>query len=278
MKIFKKSFVRSMGCRMCAIFPIALAGSVFQVEALSYTLSQNDSSVQIDLASGVSDWQVDNVNQLNQQWFYYRVGSTGPEQSIDTIASPSSISSTSTRVIATYVNSTISVKTTYLLGGSTPGSGKATLTDTITVKNTSGTQQDFHFYPYSDFDLGGISGNQNVQFYDQGSGSYYQVIQTGPRSSIVSETVSATSPSEVQAGLYDATLLGLADGSTTTLNNTLSAGPGNVVYAYEWDVTLAPSASFQISAIMAVPEPSVLTIMSAGAVALALQRRRPPVV
>jgi hypothetical protein len=278
MKIFQECFVGRRGSLRCGVFLIAFAGGVFQVEAQGpYTLSQNDSSVQVNLGGGVYDWQVDNVNQLNQQWFYYRVGSTGPEYSIDTIATPSSISSSPTRVSATYANSTISVKTSYLLSGQTSGSGKATLTETLVVKNASAISQDFHFYQYSDFDLGDAAGNQTVQFYDNGSGSYYEVIQSYGNESLT-ETVSAPAANAplVQAGLYDATLLGLADDSPTTLDNTLSAGPGDVVYAYEWDATLGAGLSFTISKIMSitVPEPSVLTIMWAGAVALALLRRR----
>jgi hypothetical protein len=269
-----------MGGHVCAFAIVALAGGVFQAEAQSYMLSQKDSSVQIDLSSGLSNWHIDNVNQVNQQWFYYRVGSTGPEASIDTIASPSSVSSSSnsinSKLNATYVNATISVQTVYTLQGQTPGSGKATLSESITVKNTSALTQDFHFYQYSDFDLGGVSGDQNVQFYNNGSSSYYEVIQTGGLSTLTeTATASAANTSEVQAGLYGATLLGLADGVATTLDNTLLAGPGNVVYGYEWDVTLAPGGSLGISKILSVvPEPSVITLAALGAGIVALLRRR----
>jgi hypothetical protein len=280
MKILKKSFVsRARLMFNGALFAFLFAGFAVQSEAQIYTLSQNDSSVQVDLGSGVSNWQVDGVNQLNLQWFYYRVGSSGPENPISSIASPSgtSINSSMTRVGTTYANSTISVKTTYSLTGQTPGTGQATLTELITVLNplSSGQTIDFHFYQYSDFNLGGVPGGQSVQFYNNGSSTYYEVIQTGATGSLI-ETANAPAATgfEVQAG-SDGTLLGLlTDGFPTTLNNNLAAGPGNVNYAYEWDATLAPGSSFQISKIISVPEPSSLALISSGMLALALMQRR----
>ena len=40
------------------------------------------------------------------------------------------------------------------------------------INNLSGTAQIFHFYQYSDFDLGGVSGGQNVQFNINGAGQH----------------------------------------------------------------------------------------------------------
>jgi hypothetical protein len=200
---------------------------------------------------------------------------SGTVNSIDTIASPSSIVNHTTGtpfVSSTYANLAISVSTKFSLNN-TP-----TLQDTITVLNplSSGETHVFHFYQYSDFDLGGIPGSQNVQFYNNGSGSYYEVKQSGGAASL-DVTVSASNPSEVQAGLYDGNQFGLGNGnSAPTLNNTLAAGPGDAVFAYEWDVTLAPGGSFQISELqtVTVPEPSSVALVASGMLALALLHRR----
>ena len=81
MKILKESFVSRTKLLKGALVALLLTGFVVQSEAQIYTLSQNGSSVQVNLGGGgtngfanVSDWLVDGVNQLNQQWFYYRVG------------------------------------------------------------------------------------------------------------------------------------------------------------------------------------------------------------
>ena len=275
MKILKKSFVSRARLYRSAVFAILFAGLVVQSQAQIYTISQNDSTALIDTGSqaGLFNWSVDGVNQLFQQWFWYRVGSSGPESSIDTIAPVSATQSSASKLTTTYANSTISVKTAYSLLA--PGNGTATLSELITVMNTSSLSQDYHFFQYSDFDLAGVTGGQNVQFYNNGSSTYYEVIQTGGTGSLVETAIApGASSSEVQAGFFPGTLNGLNDGLTTTLNNTLAAGPGDVTYAYEWDATLAPGASLQISKLLTVPEPSSMALISSGMFVLALLRRR----
>lgn len=275
MKILEKSFVSRARMFQSALFAFLLAGVVLQSGAQIYTISDpnNNSSVQVSLSggsSGLSDWQVGGMNQLYQQWFYYSLGS-GTINSIDTIASPSSINNHNTGpapfLSATYAGSAISVTTKFGLNN-TP-----TLSDTITVLNplSSGQTQVFHFYQYSDFDLGGVAGSQNVQFNSNGSGTAYEVDQAGGTASLEG-TVTAVSGGvsvvpEEQAGIYDGAQFGLANGNAApTLNDTLIAGPGDVVYAYEWDLTLAPGSSIQISEnqIITVPEPSTLVLISVG--------------
>ena len=278
MNILKRPSLRRTGSILCFSVLSALGAGVFHAGAQSFILSQKDSTAQIDLSSGLSNWQVDGVNQVNQQGFYFSVGNTQAEP-ISTIAAPSNVSTSAITptVTATYanVNGPISVTTKYQLTGQASGSGQAKLLETITVKNTSAFAQDFHLYQYSDFDLGGVTGNQNAVFFNNGSGAY-QLTQTGAATTLnESAAAPAASSSEVQAGLLDATLLGLANAGLTTFNDTLSAGPGNVVYGYEWDAaSLAPNSSYQVSITLSVPEPSVLAILSTGAIGLSLIRRR----
>jgi len=275
MKLLNKPLLSRVWLYQNTLIAILFAGTVVQSEAQTYTVTapNNSSSFQVNLSggSGLSDWQFSGVNQLYKQWFYYSLDS-GTVNSIDTIASPSSIVNRTTGlapfVSSIYANLAISVSTKFSLNN-TP-----TLQDTITVLNPSSSGQThvFHFYQYSDFDLGGIPGSQNVQFYNNGSGSYYEVKQSGGAASL-DVTVSASNPSEVQAGLYDGNQFGLGNGnSAPTLNNTLAAGPGDAVFAYEWDLTLVPGGSFQISELqtVSVPEPSPVALMASGLLALAL--------
>lgn len=275
MQTSKKPFGCRSGFLLYSISLLAVGLFAFEAGAASpYTLTNGGTSVQIDLGSGVSNWQVDGVNQLNYQWFWYRIGSSGPESTIDTIATPTSVSynPNTSRLIATYANSAISVKTSYQLSSRIAGSGPATMSELITLQNVSGSSQTFHFYQYSDFNLGGSTANQLVQFSDNGSGIYYQVVQTAlPWTLTETATASGADSYEVQAGLNDGTMLGLADGSPTTFNNTLVSGPGDLVYGYEWDVTLASGYSLQISKILTVvPEPSVFAFLASGVLILVL--------
>jgi hypothetical protein len=58
-----------------------------RAQATLVTLSDLNSTVNIDTGSqaGVYNWTVDGTDHLFQQWFWYRIGSTGPESSIDTL-------------------------------------------------------------------------------------------------------------------------------------------------------------------------------------------------
>jgi hypothetical protein len=287
MKIYKKSFESRVRFFQGALFALFLAGFAIPSGAQIENLSSKNSSIQINLGGGVSDWQVDSVNQLNQQWFYYSIGS-GAVNSIDTISSPSTpiIIPTSNPVLRTsYSDSAISVGTQYTLQGSLAGSGVSTLAQTITLNNPTATSQIYHFYQYSDFDLAGVTGGQNVQFLPGGAGAP-TVMQTGLTGGPLVGTVTALSGGssvlpEVQAGLNNGSMFGLMNGSPAPLlNNTLTAGPGDVVYAYEWDVTLSPTSSLQLSEIetigmtQPVPEPSSWGLVSSGLLVLTLLRRR----
>jgi hypothetical protein len=268
------------------LIAILFAGAVVQSGAQIYTLAIRDTSLQFNLAGGLSNWTIDGANQLNKQWFYYSVGS-GPVYSIDTIAPWSTptlstnLGKTQITLNETYSGSAISVGTKYVLAGGVLGSGQATLSQTLTLSNPSSTTQVFHFYQYSDFDLGGVSGGQNIAFSSNGSGLYYQVVQSSLAGPILNGSVTgvnggSNTVSEVQAGLWDGTQFGLGNGNPAPLlNNTLTAGSGNVVYAYEWDATLASGDSIIISEIQTVvPEPSSMALIGSGMLALTLLGRR----
>jgi hypothetical protein len=285
MRLLRNPLTSRVRLYQSALIAILFAGMVIQSEASIYTIGARDTSLQIDLAGGLSQWTIDGVNQLNLQSLYYSVGS-GPTASIYTIGIPSApsittnLSHTTVSLDTAYANSTLGVDTLFSLQSSPVGSGKATLAETFTINNLSATTQVFHFYQYSDFDLGGVLGGQSVQFSSNGSGQQYQVVQTDSNGRtltglITGVTGGSSAQSEVQAALYDGTQFGLGSVNPVTLNNTLTAGPGNVDYAYEWDATLAAGSSLTISEIQAVvPEPSSVALVVSGMLALALFHRR----
>jgi hypothetical protein len=275
MKISNKSFARKTGSCKFAILALAVVGLVIQSDAQLYSITNKNSILDINAASGpggVNNWKIDGVDQLNLQWFYYRIGSAGPEYPLEAISSTPTIGTGSKSLTLTYANSAFSVRTVYSLTGGNLGSGTGQLDEAITINNTSASALDFHFFQYSDFNLGNATGGQTVQFYKNPSGlPYYSVQSDGSRS--VTETVSPAS--HIEAALYNQTLASLTDGSPTTLNDIASAGLGDVTFAYQWDFTLAAGGSFQIQKLIGVvPEPSSLALISSGMLALAIFRRR----
>lgn len=275
MKFLNKTQTSRVWLFRSALFVILPFLPVIHSEGQTISSTSSASSLQIVLngaGAGLSDWQYAGGSQLAQQWFYYSIGSSSVN-SIDQISTAGSVSSSANSLSATYSSNTISVQTTFLLNN------PATLSDTLTIANPTGSGQTvtFHFYQFSEFSLGGTTSGQNVVLSYNGISAIAN--QTGPGNvSLHDQSGGSSAPTpEQQAGL--ATMFGLVNGNTATnLNNTtLTAGPGNAVYALEWDKTLAPGQSFQISEIQtltATPEPSSIVLGVCGTVALIYGYRR----
>jgi hypothetical protein len=282
MKILQQTFVRKMRSFQCMLVVLSLAGYAVQSQGQSYTLNNNNSLVNIDVGSGpggMSTWQVDGVNQLNLQWFYYRIGTSGPEYPIENLDSTPTISSSGNTLSATYDNGIISVKVNYILTGGSTGSGSSGVAETITLKNISGSALDFHFFQYSDFNLLGALGGQSVQYYTNANGQYYKAVQSSGGWTVTEKITSAAVPiGHVEAGVFANTYTSLTDGSPTILGDIYSAGPDNVTFAYEWDLALTASGSGATKIIsktleLVVPEPSGLALMVSGILTMAVLRR-----
>jgi len=279
MKHFKMSFVKKVPQ---LVVVLSLACVAFQSEATIYTLTDGADSVKINDASGSGrayDWTIGGVNQLSQQWFYYRLGSGGPEYPIDSISAPTSSLDSNNRILTTtYANSTISVTVVFKLSD-TANAGQSQFDQDITVNNLSGVAQTLHFFQYSDYDLGGNASDQSALFSLVG-GKYRKVIQTDGSwklEEMVTPTSSALTTFLVEAS--SGTLLtSLTDANTTTLPNDISEGPGDISYAFQFQWALAASgtgSTFQLSKLQGiVPEPSSLALISMGGFILGWMKRR----
>ena len=249
-----------------------------QSGAQSYILAARDTSLQVNLdgsSGGLTDWTIDNVDQLQSQWFYYGIGSS-PVAAINTIApwsTPSittNLSGSTVTLSETYASVAQSLNTTYALQSSPVGSAKAGLTIGLTFVNNSGTNEVVNLFQYSHFVLGGGTG-QFITF--PGTSFPYAVNQTN----LLSGTYlhgSITSPGNtvgLVAGVYNGTEFGLPSGSPVAFDDSsLSAGTNNVDFGYDFSATLAPNQSITVSELLTVvPEPSSMALFSVGALALA---------
>jgi hypothetical protein len=239
-------------------------GFVPSARAVVTTLTDQNSVVRIDSASqaGMFDWEVDGVDQMFQQWFWYRIGNTA-EASIDTISAATLTPFLGTRGIEiAYSNASLAVAVTYLLTGGSPGGGGSDIAETIQITNRATTAQTISFFQYSDFDLGGTSGDDFQQFTSS------TVAQVRGDTVLLSETSAIPAANGREGAFYPTTLLNLNDGVATNLgpNGGASAeiGPGDVTWAYQWTRTLAAGQSFTISKdkllSAVVPEPGTLAM------------------
>jgi len=252
-----------------------LCAFAFKASAnVGITLTNGNSRVDIDPYNqmGMNTWYVDGQNQLYQQWFWYRVGSN-PEQSIHTIGNPAIVQNSASQVTSTYTGAGFTLTINYGLLGGSGGSGLSTVNELITINNTSSSPLDFHFFQYSDYNLGGVD-QDTVQIQ---SGFGYAQVSSGPFLRL-GETVLSPAANNGEVAPYNQTLLKLTDGVADNLNGSLGPnGPGDFTFAFQWDTVIAEGGSFQISKVKSldvgpVPEPSsvALTLLGAG---LLLRRR-----
>ncbi len=268
----RNNLVRILSASVCAL--------AFQSSAVISSLSNGNSVVGIDTASqaGLYQWVVDGQSQSFQQWFWYRIGSVGGESSINTISAAALSQPDAKTLGVTYANSQLNIQLIYSLLGGTANSGNSDVAEQIKITNVGASSLDFHFFQYVDFDLLGTPAGDSVQLGHNLQGKFNEAFQTDGTSAFA-ETVAAPGANHGQVDFFPNTLNSLNDGSPTTLNDTTLLGPGDVTWALEWDVTIAPGGSFLLSkdlnlSIPGVPEPSTLALLSMGAACFLFRRYR----
>jgi len=274
-----KSGFKRLNVSLLAVSLCAIVGSFVPARAQIVTLTDLNSVAQINTSSqaGMFNWSVDGVNQLFQQWFWYGIGTGTGQSSIDTISAPTIVTPNAYTAYLTYANSTLSAQVNYVLTGGTLGSGTSQLNESIHLVNVSNGSLTLRFYQYSDFDLGGSTGGDTLQLYRNLGGRFYEAIQS-KGNVVMSETDVVPGANHGEASLYPSLVNRLNGGTQITLADNLGVvGPGDTAWALEWDVTLAPGASLDISKnkqISPVPEPGTLALLGLGFLVLAWRKRR----
>ena len=245
-----------------------------------YTLTDQNSTAQIDVSSssGMFHWDADGQNQLVQQWFWFRVdGGVNYEQPINAIA-PYNASQPDNRTLqTTYFNGSYGVQIGYLLTGSAPGSGQSDIQETILITNATASPLVMHFFQYSDFDLGD-PGNDTVKLGKNLRGLFNEASQSDPNVALT-ETVVTPGANRGEAAFVPDTVNKLNDLNPDQLNNNMTAGPGDVTWALEWDLTINPFSTVGISKdkrlqILNIPEPTTFALGALGILGFVMRKRR----
>lgn len=223
---------RILGLGVIVLALVGILPTTAQGNGPIVSLVDRNSTLTIDLASdaGLKDWVVDGVDQLRQQWFWYRIGPTGPESSIDKLglvgskASDNDWDDGNEHLGALYGNPNgLTVELAFTLSGGSPGSLQSDIAETLTIANHGSTALDFHFFQYCDLDLGDTS--YDISAVILGGNTARQVSENV----WASETVLTPPPSHREVSYFDDLLSRLRDGGPTTLSDQvgpLPRGPG----------------------------------------------------
>jgi hypothetical protein len=261
----------------------ALVALLIPGQVTAQTISDGNSSASFTSGQGgMNNWTIDGQNQLNQQWFWYRVGS-GSQSSIDALPAPTLSQPAAGVLSATYANSQFSLQIVYSLVGGADGSGTAAIGEQIKIQNLTGSSLDFHFFQYADFNVGGTANNSVVTLGKNLKGLFNEALVSSGSMSISEQVDSVISPgaNRGEANTFANTLNNLNGTMNYALNNATNAGPGHATWAFEWDPNIAAGSTFiitkglHIDGVSPVPEPATWSLVSMGLIAVgALKRYR----
>jgi hypothetical protein len=274
MSLLKRHIVKPVNVAMACVLGVLCIPVLAMAQV---TITEENSTVNIvtNSQAGMNSWTIDGHNVLDQQWFWYRLdGDPTGQHSIDTL--PATYSGSGSDVVtATYTVPAFTLTIKYTLLGSPSGDGTSDLGISFKVKNTSGTSTNFHFFEYSNFVLG-TGPSDTVQFLNSNA-----VSQVGSLGSVYENTAvtggsGSPAPMHHEADVVFNTLNKLNAGSPQILNDSTNAGPGDVTWAFEWDLPINPGATSQFSKDIniVVPEPSTVALVGASLISLLAMRRR----
>jgi len=219
--------------------------SIPEAQAESFTLVDENSEVdiQVDFQSGLNFWEVDSVDNIFQQWFWFRTGSSSSESSIDSLTRGTTVTTDTDgdgffdTLSVEYSDECLSVEITWTLKGRSPGSGDSTIFESIAISNLEvACPDDIHFFQYSDFDLAGAFFDDVTEIVDPSTA----VQSNGLADPIttISETVVSPIPDHHEVGFFDSIRAKLNDGSLTTLDDSTGPIEGDGTWAFQWDFVL----------------------------------------
>lgn len=281
---------RSIACGALAVATLLSVAPTAEAGTIVLSDTGLNSSVTVDTNSqaGVSNWTVDGVNHLSQQWFWYRIGNAGGESSIDTLlhndatdefAQDTNFTPGDDTLVSRYFDSLnrFEVELRVSLQAGSVGSNSSALSQQVAIKNTSGAVLPLRFYMYSDFKLDGTILSDTVNITGGNTAT-----QADSTSGIVTSQVVVTPiPTRVQASDRDELLMLLNNMTPTTLDNSTSySGSGDAAWALQWNVNIPDGASFifsnsqSIQETQVVPEPASLALALVGGASLFVFARR----
>lgn len=260
---------------------VALVGLSAGSARASTVLTSGNSVVGLN-PTEVGSWVVNNINQLEQEEFFYRIGSSGGQSPISSLT-PNAIAAIGADTAKVTYGSTsgFQVVVTYSLTGGQMGSQVSDLTESVKINNDGMSSQTFHLFEYTNFNLDESTAGQTVTITGGNTATDFG-------DGFQSQTVVSPKPSEFEASNTAASPDLLSDISSTTKAYTLkdvsSAPAGDGEWAFEWDLNIGCSSSAVINIdksikaipLIVVPEPTpgAIAMLGLGGLFMIRPRRR----
>jgi len=270
---------------------VAVVLAAAPVEAGPVTLEHGNSWARVwthpgDAGQGMDLWVVNqpdgsDLNVLDKQWFWYRIGeltvepgerpleALDPDPFVFASDTDGDTLADNLRVRYTGIDDGLEVEVNYHLMGGTPGSGRADMAETIRILNIANGPRTVHFFQYSDFNLSYMEDTAAI-LWPNTVRQWFSGVR-------MSETVTTPVPAGAAAAQEPLLLDLLSDAGPTTLAGLPQFAQGDVAWAFQWDVTLAPGECYLISkdkSVMPTPEPATLALVGLGVAAMVARRRR----
>lgn len=247
--------------------------------AANVVLNSGNSSVTIDPTStaGVEDWTINGQNQLNQEWFWFRVGNQKGQSSLNSLGTPKVTPIGGDMAELAYGPSDgLQITVTYSLSGGQSSSKTSDLTDSIQINNDSGQSEKIHFFEYANFNLGDSTTGQSVTITDANTA-------TVDGNGFQSQTVVSPTASDYDAMTYPKLLDDISSSSKSYTLSDTATSLGDGEWGYEWTLTLPMCGSTVITGdslitgtTQVVPEPvsGPIAMLGLGGMFLSRPRRR----
>jgi hypothetical protein len=259
---------------VCVLITILAAfGACAQASTFELTdfLGPNSSvNVNPDTQAGVYQWLVDGQNQMTQNSYWYRIGSTGPASPISSISSITTIPGMDFETEVLYSASAFDFDITYSLMGADPGSGTSDLSQTMVITNKTASPLALHLFEYVNMDLNGTALGDSATMDTTSA-----LVQTGETKQGLL-TVNPI-PNAWELGAPSTLLSKLNSSSPFALANNASYS-GDVACIFQWDMSIAANGGSlsmsQDNGILPEPTSAVALVSMLGLLPLIRRKRR----